>query len=111
MKKKNFNRFLEKKLNQVRSILIRKNEEYSNDEDALEHFKRASEILRCSAEEALVGMQAKHITSILELVDVISLLEEGEKLEVNEDYIEEKITDVINYFILLEALIKERLAE
>ena len=81
-----------------------KHEEYSRNNDKLYNFKRAGEIQRCIPERALIGMLSKHLVSMLDIVDD---LEEGGIPE--EGILTEKITDSINYLVLLEGLIKERL--
>jgi len=98
----NFNKLLEERIKKIRQVLDSKNKEYASDTDKLYNFKRAGDMLRVTPEQALVGMWAKHIISILDIVDNIST----EK--VTKEMLEEKIGDAINYLILLEALIKER---
>ena len=56
-----------------------------------------------SPEKALVGMLAKHLVSILDIVDAIP------KQIPTPALVEEKIGDAVNYLILLEALLKERI--
>ena len=100
-----FQEILEKRLKDTKEILSNKAREYATSEDRLHNFKRAGELLRCTPEDALLGMQAKHIISIIDLVDSLN----HNYLPLKE-YIEEKIGDAINYFILLEALLIERIA-
>ncbi len=109
MNSKKFNRVVEKRINSIKDVLNAKGIEYESETNRLHNFKRAAEICRCTPEEACTGMQAKHVVSILDLVDVISNLKEDEELGYTIDYINEKIGDAINYFILLEALLIERL--
>lgn len=114
MNVKKFNEMLEERIERIKAVLDSKNKEYASDVDKLHNFKRAGAMLQCSPEKALVGMWAKHIISILDIVDAIDKDEEGELIKICEGYgltkamLEEKIGDAINYFILLEALIKER---
>ena len=109
MNSKEFNTVVEKRIKSIRNTLEAKGAEYESETNCLHNFKRAAEICRCTPEEACVGMQAKHIVSVLDLVDVVSELKEDEELECTTKYINEKIGDTINYFILLEALLIERL--
>jgi len=88
-------------------VLEKKNVEYSRDEDKLHNFKRAAMMLQgprfgCEPEDALVGMWVKHITSIMDMVDDLPDLPTFSILR-------EKITDAINYLVLLEALFVERM--
>jgi hypothetical protein len=58
-------------------------------------------------ETALVGMWAKHVVSLVDIVEKLEMY----MVEPAVDLVEEKITDVINYMILLEALFAERREE
>lgn len=105
MNVKKFNRVLEVRIGKTRAVLDSKNKEYASDTDKLHNFKRAGNMLQCSPEKALVGMMVKHTISILDIVDKIN----DKKEYPTKEMIEEKIGDNINYLILLEALIKEKL--
>ena len=104
MKNIEFEKLLEERINMTRKVLASKNAEYASDDDKLHNFKRAAAMLNCTPERALVGMKAKHDVSILDIVDKLSKGELPSK-----EVLEEKIGDSINYLILLEALIKERM--
>lgn len=80
-----------------------KHTEYSRNNDKLYNFKRAGEILRCSPEKALLGMWIKQVVS---LIDIVEDLDNG--ILPTEALLNEKITDVIDYPVLLEGLLKER---
>ena len=106
---------LEERIKKTRAVLDSKNKEYASDIDKLHNFRRASGMLQCSPEYALVGMWTKHIISLLDIVDKINKadIEMGNNFVCKPDdvtipLVEEKIGDAINYLILLEALIKER---
>ena len=79
----------------------KKNEEYSRNNDKLHNFKTAAMIRNITPEDALIGMWLKHLVSVFDIVDDLPKLPDNSILE-------EKITDSINYLVLLEALIKER---
>lgn len=125
MKHETFELLLKEILKRTTSVLASKNTEYASDSDKLNNFKRAGKMLGCTPEKALIGMWAKHIISLLDIVDKVEQdNSEGMKKlrrvltkEVYEKYysfsvdigtLEEKIGDAINYLILLEAMIKER---
>ena len=84
-------------------ILNMKSKEYSRDKDKLHNFKAAGQMLGCTPETALIGMKVKHDVSV---IDIILDINAG-KLP-DEALLSEKITDSINYLVLLEALITER---
>jgi hypothetical protein len=114
MNVKNFLKLLEERIDKTRQVLDSKNKEYASDTDKLHNFKRAGAMENCTPEKALVGMWAKHIISLLDIVDKIDADEEEELTKIclgdglTKEMLEEKIGDAVNYLILLEALIKER---
>jgi hypothetical protein len=86
-------------------ILGAKNAEYARgDGDRLSNFRAAAEMQKTTPERALSGMFAKHVISIM---DFCNDTEKG--MENPYTLWEEKITDAINYLILLDALLQERL--
>lgn len=103
MNHKEFNILLKEILSRTTTVLATKSAEYSTDKDKLHNFKRACQMLKCTPEKALVGMWTKHIISILDIVDEEKVI----GIDIDVAIIEEKITDAINYLILLEALLKE----
>lgn len=115
MKHVDFNKLLDYRLKKIKKILQAKSDEYSTESDKLHNFKRAAQVENCSPEKALIGMFVKHLVSILDIVDET---ESKCGLDMNcfpafetvtyLNMLDEKITDAINYFILLEALLKER---
>ncbi len=60
--------------------------------------------MRCSPEKALLGMAIKHFVSI---IDIVEDLDKG--IIPSHGILDDKVTDILNYIVLLEALIKERL--
>lgn len=99
-----FDLFLEEKLEDMRLILAAKAEEYAHG-DRLSNFKKTAEFLDCTPEKALWGFVTKHIIA---LNDFIADLEKGRMVPIEQW--EEKIGDIRNYMILLDALVAERLA-
>lgn len=93
-----FDAIVESRLAFIKTILGKKAKEYAIG-DRLYNFKRAAEILRTTPQRALAGMLAKHLVSVLDLI-------EG-SLTPSEYMVNEKIGDAINYLILLEAVLKE----
>ena len=93
-----FTAVVETRIASIRSILANKAKEYARD-DRLYNFKRAAEIARTTPSKALIGMMMKHVVSVVDLV-------EG-TLKATPEMVDEKIGDLINYLILLDALYKE----
>ncbi len=80
-----------------------KNVEYSRNYDKLHNFKTGAMIDGTTPERTLLGYWKKQLTSVL---DIINDLDEGKFP--NFSTLHEKITDNINYLVLLKALIIER---
>lgn len=105
MTEKEFNEIINDRLKKIVLTLRAKGKEYAYNDDRLHNFKRAAEMLRCSHEKALMGMLAKHMVSIMDMVDEVEAAGDNPypmKLW------EEKLGDAINYLILLEAIVKEK---
>lgn len=100
MTESQFNAILCERVSKIKATLSHKAKEYAK-EDRLYNFKRSASILGITSEKALLGMFVKHLVSVLDLV-------EG-TLPLTEEIIDEKIGDSVNYLILLEALLKEKL--
>lgn len=98
MNSQDFDKIVANRIEKIKSVLSSKAKEYAKG-DRLYNFKRAAEIERVTTEKALLGMWAKHIVSVLDLI-------EG-SLAATEYMVNEKIGDAINYLILLEAVLTE----
>lgn len=99
MNNKNFERCVKDQLDYCKNLLVFKGIEYSKDIDRLSAFKRAAALQNVTIKEALAGMMAKHTISIYDMIYT--------KEKYNIDKWEEKITDHINYLLLLKAVILE----
>lgn len=102
MKDTDFNDLTRHRMNRCGEVLMVKAAEYAT-EDRLHNFKVAAALMQCTPERALLGMWSKHVVSV---VDLVKAIEAGDLPP--EQLVHEKITDTINYAILLEALIEER---
>ena len=105
MKISDFNKVIKEQLLTCEHVLIGKGQEYApdaadeNDIDRLAHFKKAAAIISGTQKEALLGMLAKHLVSVSDMC-----------VDGNEYGLErwqEKITDSINYLLLLRAIVEE----
>lgn len=100
MTTKKFEQVVHDQLDYCAKLLVKKGDEYNKgDEDRLMTFKRAALTMNCTPEQALAGMMVKHTMSIYQMI--------GSGNEYTQDKWEEKITDHINYLLLLKALIQE----
>lgn len=103
MKQEDFNKFVEYKLDRISKMLIQKGQEYSKIDNKLHNFDKAGRMSNQTREKALLGMLLKHQVSVDDIVEDLET-----KLPTY-DLIEEKITDILNYYILLHACIVDRI--
>jgi hypothetical protein len=106
MKTIDFDKVIEHRLSECKRILIEKAKEYAKgDDDRMWNFNKAAQITGECREKALFGFFLKHLVSIMDIVD---------DMNKNPNYIpsklltEEKITDSLNYLLLLEASIEDK---
>lgn len=97
----NFNFVINEQVKRCHSVLEEKGKEYALDNDRLGHFKTAAAEQEITPKQALWGMASKHFTSLSRMCKTGSE---------NKDLWLEKITDSINYLLLLRALIEEEAA-
>jgi hypothetical protein len=108
MREEEFNKIVEHvKDKLITKTLDKKGGEYSKDGDVLANIKRMAAIQGCTPEKALTGAWAKHVASILNMVDKL----EQSNIEYSLKVWDEKIGDAINYLIFLRALAEERLVK
>lgn len=100
MRDKLFNEIVEAQIDICLGTLINKAEEYAPGADRLHNFRVAATISGDPMKKVLAGMMVKHTTSIYDMChdDVTGYSEEKWN---------EKITDHINYLLLLRAVIFE----
>jgi hypothetical protein len=103
MNNEQFDKIVEERCNKIKQVLSIKAKEYARNDDRLHNFVRAGVIMNMSKERALHGFLMKHFISYLDILEDI----DNGKIPSNE-MIDEKLGDIINYFILMEASIKER---
>lgn len=98
MKAEVFNQIVEVQLERCRKILCFKANEYAT-EDRLHNFRVAAALQGCTELQALAGMMAKHTVSVYDMVMG------GQSYPM--ELWGEKITDHINYLLLLRAMVEE----
>ena len=104
MKNNEFNKIVNKRIDLIQTVLVDKAAEYASEGDRLANFKDGAIFTGLTPEKTLWTYMAKHLASVKKIIDEI----EEDKLPTIE-LLEEKVGDSINYFILLEAVIKERI--
>lgn len=95
-------RTISERIEKTKELLLVKGKEYVRGNDRLHNFRRASEMERKSMPRVLHGMLQKHLVSYLDMLDDIDA---GK--EVKEEVVNEKLGDIIVYFLLQEANIKQ----
>lgn len=100
MTPEDFNIVFEEQVERSRKMLVSKASEYATD-DRLHNFKVGAKLTGGTYTSALSGLLAKHIVSIFDMCDRDAQFN-------STDIWDEKITDSINYLILLKAIIAER---
>ena len=104
MKTRDFEMVVDKRFAECREILLAKNKEYAEEGDKLSNFKEAADLKGESPEMALWGFWVKHIIGMKKIVLDLEL----DDMEPSETMMRDKFSDMINYALLLEALIRER---
>lgn len=95
-----FNNSVCKQLDYCKSLLVRKGTEYTLDEsNRLGSFEVAGALQDVSAKEAACGMLAKHIVSVYEMC--------RSGITYTPETWTEKITDSINYLLILKAMVDD----
>jgi hypothetical protein len=99
-----FDKVLQERIDKTIHTLSVKAKEYRRNNNPMHNFEKAAQFGNTTKERALWGFALKHYTSFMDILDDI---EEG-KIP-SETLVDEKIGDLINYLILCEASIKERI--
>ena len=104
MNQKEFNEVIVRQTDHCKSMLVVKGAEYApRAVDRLAHFKKAAVVMNTTPKAALMGMLSKHLISVSDMCM-------GEQQYSKEQW-DEKITDSINYFLILRAIVEEELNE
>lgn len=99
MNSKTFDTIIREQVDKCTSMLCGKAKEYATDDERLHNFKVASAIQGRTIAQALGGMMCKHTTSIYDMI------ESGQYYPLEKW--DEKITDHINYLLILAAVIRD----
>jgi len=102
MTREDFSRRVEKRIDLVRQTLLTKHKEYAKDDNVFRNFDDAAGgfSLHSTSAEVLWSYMTKHLVSIKDIV--------ADNTPVTNELVSEKIGDVINYLILLEAMLNEK---
>jgi len=102
MTREDFSRRVEKRIDLIRQTLLAKHKEYAVDDNVFRNFDEAAGgfSLHSTSPEVLWSYMTKHLVSIKDIV--------SDNVPVTSEVVSEKIGDVINYLILLEAMLNQR---
>jgi hypothetical protein len=98
-----FNDIVNKRFSKAKKVLLLKAEDYATDADRLRNFKDGAFINQISEEEYALALVTKHFIALRDFIT-------GEK-DITVKFIDEKIGDIINYMLLIEAILTEKLEE
>lgn len=102
MTREEYNKAIEEQINICRDLLISKGKEYSTNDDPLHNFNAAAPLYSGDPKKVLGGYMLKHVTSVYDMIQSDD--------EYSIDKWTEKITDNINYLLILKAMIIDRLS-
>ena len=97
-----FNDLVQQQIKRCTDILLAKQSEYAPDAEKLHNFKQAAALQGCSVRQACGGFLAKHIISVFDMINAIDK-------EYGLHIWNEKITDAINYLLILRVIVSEEL--
>lgn len=99
MQSTDFDKIVEKELEYIRTLLVAKKTEYNLTDDRFDAFKHGADITGWTPEQALLGYWSKHLVSIIDMIN--------SKQTFPKERWKEKITDSINYSLLLLGLVED----
>ena len=105
MNSNKFNDVVQEQLKRCTDILCVKADEYAADDDRLHNFKAAAGYRGIDPKDALMGMATKHLVSISDMCKT------GNQKTYSVSMWNEKITDAMNYMLLLRGLVEEEMEE
>lgn len=102
MTREDFSNRVEKRIDLIRQTLLTKHKEYAKDNNVFRNFDEAAGgfSLHSTSAEVLWSYMTKHLVSIKDIV--------ADNKPVDPSVVSEKIGDVINYLILLEAMLNQQ---
>ena len=102
MTREDFSKKVEKRIDLVRQSLLTKHKEYAKDDNVFRNFDEAAGglSLHSTSAEVLWSYMTKHLVSIKDIV--------ADNKPVDPAIVSEKIGDIINYLILLEAMLNQQ---
>jgi hypothetical protein len=99
MKQKQLEKLFNARIKHCANLLLSKGKEYSDGSDRLRNFYDGSVLLGINPKQYALSLVTKHIVALKDHI--------MQNKEMSDEFIDEKISDIINYAVLIEALNKE----
>ncbi len=93
------NSVINAQLEKRKTVLTQKQSEYAGDSDTLHNFKKAAHLEGVTPSIALAGMMGKHTVSVYDMI--------YSEADFPKEVWDEKITDHLNYLLLLQVILCE----
>ena len=103
MNKDKLLKHIEHRINKCKEVLGYKNSEYASQQDVMSNFKNAANFLGVTPEKVAFSYMMKHFESIKSIV--------YDNKPVTKELYEEKVTDLINYLLLIDAMMMDKLSK
>lgn len=108
MRREDFNILLKERVNEIEQKLTSKREEYATGEDVFSAFKKATGLSFHDCPEQLAWeYMTKHMQSIKDMIEHVSI--DGYNGYPDKDTLREKFGDAVNYLLLIELMMVERI--
>jgi hypothetical protein len=110
MNRTEFNKVVEAVFDRTRIVLVKKGDEYSSVTDVFHNFNNSTGISLHDTNTAVAWeFLVKHLQSIKDIITKIETTALLPEKIYSEHLIDEKFGDAINYLILIEGMLKEKL--
>lgn len=107
MNRVDFNNHVEDVFDRSRNVMVKKGAEYSGDAEVFHNFNNSVGISIHKTNVAVAWEYlTKHLQSVKDMITAIEL--DGSLGKINQSMLDEKFGDIINYFLLIEGMIKEK---
>jgi hypothetical protein len=107
MNRQEFNEHVKQVFDRTEKVLVKKGAEYSTNENVFHNFDAGTGISLHKTNTAVAWEYcSKHLQSIK---DIIQEIEDGNLSRLKAEIIDEKFGDAINYFILIEGMLKQKI--
>lgn len=107
MNREEFNKHVERVFDRTSKVLLKKGDEYANEDNAFHVFDNAVNLSLHNVNTSVAWeMAVKHLQSIK---DILREVEYNNFEKITEALVDEKIGDFINYLILIEGMLKEKI--